>query len=91
MERDRDARPRAVAHCLHQPERRLLDPPGTTCSGACRSTSTSATRPTRSASSSSSLDKIEPLDARLALSGHGRPFTDVAGHITANRRFVAEE
>ena len=26
----------------------------------------------------------------FALSGHGRPFTDVAGHITANRSFVAE-
>jgi glyoxylase-like metal-dependent hydrolase (beta-lactamase superfamily II) len=37
-----------------------------------------------------SLDKAERLDARLALSGHGRPFTDVAGHIAANRSLVAE-
>src|SRR4051812_27831926 len=37
-----------------------------------------------------SLDRIEPLDARLALSGHGRPFTDIQGHIDANRKLVAE-
>ncbi|MGH2950213.1 MAG: MBL fold metallo-hydrolase, partial [Solirubrobacteraceae bacterium] len=37
-----------------------------------------------------SLTKVERLDARLALSGHGRPFTDVAGHIAANRSLVAE-
>jgi glyoxylase-like metal-dependent hydrolase (beta-lactamase superfamily II) len=28
-----------------------------------------------------SLDVVDALDARLALSGHGRPFTDVHGHI----------
>ena len=33
---------------------------------------------------------MEGLDARLALSGHGRPFTDVPGHIAANRALVAE-
>lgn len=37
-----------------------------------------------------SLERIEALDARLALSGHGRTFTDVQGHIDANRRLVAE-
>jgi glyoxylase-like metal-dependent hydrolase (beta-lactamase superfamily II) len=37
-----------------------------------------------------SLDKVETVDARLALSGHGRPFTDVPGHIAANRALVAE-
>lgn len=36
-----------------------------------------------------SLDVIEPLDARLCLSGHGRTFTDVPGHITAHRELVA--
>ncbi len=35
------------------------------------------------------LDRVEALDARLALSGHGRPFTDVRGHIDANRALVA--
>jgi glyoxylase-like metal-dependent hydrolase (beta-lactamase superfamily II) len=37
-----------------------------------------------------SLDRVEALDARLALSGHGRPFTDVPGHIAANRTLVAQ-
>jgi glyoxylase-like metal-dependent hydrolase (beta-lactamase superfamily II) len=37
-----------------------------------------------------SLDKVEKVEARLALSGHGRPFTDVPGHIAANRALVTE-
>ena len=37
-----------------------------------------------------SLDKVEQLDARLVLSGHGRTFTDVRGHIEGNRALVAE-
>jgi hypothetical protein len=37
-----------------------------------------------------SLDRVGALDARLALAGHGRPFTDVAGHVAANRALVAE-
>ncbi len=37
-----------------------------------------------------SLDKVDALDARLALSGHGKPFTDVHGHIEGNRKLVAE-
>jgi glyoxylase-like metal-dependent hydrolase (beta-lactamase superfamily II) len=37
-----------------------------------------------------SLDAVEALDARLCLSGHGRPFTDVAAHIDGNRALVAE-
>jgi len=37
-----------------------------------------------------SLDVIDALDARLALSGHGKPFVDVHGHIEGNRRLVAE-
>ena len=35
-----------------------------------------------------SLDVVERLDARLCLAGHGRTFTDVAGHIRANRELV---
>lgn len=35
-----------------------------------------------------SLDRVEALDARLALSGHGRPFTDIGGHIEGNRALV---
>jgi glyoxylase-like metal-dependent hydrolase (beta-lactamase superfamily II) len=37
-----------------------------------------------------SLDIVEKLDARLCLSGHGRTFTDVQGHIDANRALVNE-
>jgi glyoxylase-like metal-dependent hydrolase (beta-lactamase superfamily II) len=36
-----------------------------------------------------SLDRVEALDARLCLSGHGRTFSDVQGHINANRELVA--
>jgi glyoxylase-like metal-dependent hydrolase (beta-lactamase superfamily II) len=36
-----------------------------------------------------SLDVVDALDARLALSGHGKPFVDVHGHIEGNRRLVA--
>ena len=35
-----------------------------------------------------SLDRIEPLGARLCVAGHGRPFVDVAGHIAGNRELV---
>jgi glyoxylase-like metal-dependent hydrolase (beta-lactamase superfamily II) len=37
-----------------------------------------------------SLDRVEALDARLCLPGHGRTFSDVQGHIAANRALVAE-
>ena len=35
-----------------------------------------------------SLDVVDGLDARLGLSGHGRPFVDVHGHVEASRRLV---
>lgn len=35
-----------------------------------------------------SLDRVSGLNARLALSGHGKPFLDVPGHIRANRELV---
>ena len=37
-----------------------------------------------------SLDVTDALNARLALSGHGRPFSDVREHHEANRRLVRE-
>jgi glyoxylase-like metal-dependent hydrolase (beta-lactamase superfamily II) len=37
-----------------------------------------------------SLETVDVLDARLGLSGHGRPFVDVHGHIEASRRLVEE-
>ena len=36
-----------------------------------------------------SLDLVDGLGARLALSGHGRPFTDVHAHVEGNRQLVA--
>jgi glyoxylase-like metal-dependent hydrolase (beta-lactamase superfamily II) len=35
-----------------------------------------------------SLDRVERLDARLCLAGHGRPFVDVRAHIDGNRELV---
>jgi glyoxylase-like metal-dependent hydrolase (beta-lactamase superfamily II) len=37
-----------------------------------------------------SLDVTDELGARLALSGHGKPFIDVHGHVEANRTLVRE-
>jgi glyoxylase-like metal-dependent hydrolase (beta-lactamase superfamily II) len=38
----------------------------------------------------SSLAKVDALDARLCLAGHGKPFTDVHAHVEANRELVAD-
>jgi glyoxylase-like metal-dependent hydrolase (beta-lactamase superfamily II) len=75
--------------CLHQPERRLLIS-GDHLLGRVSLFFDLGYTPDPVGEFLASLDKAEQLDARLALSGHGRPFTDVAGHITANRRFIAE-
>ena len=37
-----------------------------------------------------SLDAVDALDVRLSLPGHGRPFTDLAGHVEANRALVRQ-
>jgi glyoxylase-like metal-dependent hydrolase (beta-lactamase superfamily II) len=37
-----------------------------------------------------SLDAVERLRARLCLSGHGRPFVDIPGHIEGNRKLVGQ-
>jgi glyoxylase-like metal-dependent hydrolase (beta-lactamase superfamily II) len=37
-----------------------------------------------------SLDVVGALDVRLSLSGHGRPFTDLHGHVEGNRALVRE-
>ena len=36
-----------------------------------------------------SLDVVERLDPRLCLSGHGKPFVDIPGHIEGNRSLIA--
>ena len=37
-----------------------------------------------------SLDRVDALDARLCLPGHGRTFSDVHAHVVANRELVRE-
>jgi glyoxylase-like metal-dependent hydrolase (beta-lactamase superfamily II) len=74
--------------CLHQPERRLLIS-GDHLLGRVSLYFDAGFTPDAVGEFLDSLDKVEQLDARLALSGHGRPFTDVSGHITANRELVA--
>jgi glyoxylase-like metal-dependent hydrolase (beta-lactamase superfamily II) len=74
--------------CLFQPERRLLIS-GDHLLGRVSLYFDAGYTPDPVGEFLASLDKVAGLDARLALSGHGRPFTDVAGHITANRALVA--
>ena len=74
--------------CLYQPERRLLISGFITRPAASRCTSMPGPRRHPVQEFLDSLDKVSGLDARLALAGHGRPFTDVAGHIAANRTLV---
>ena len=88
----------AASHvCLYQPEHRLLisgdhllgrivlwfDPPF----GA----RDRADAPDPVADYLRSLDVVAGLQARLALSGHGKPFLDVPGHIAGSRRAVATQ
>jgi len=37
-----------------------------------------------------SLDLVDALDARLCLSGHGKPFTDVRAHVVATKQAVSD-
>ncbi len=37
-----------------------------------------------------SLDVVDELGARLCLAGHGKPFTDVQGHVQGNRTLVRQ-
>ena len=75
--------------CLYQPERRLLIS-GDHVLGRVSLYFDAGYTPDPVGEFLASLDKVEQLDARLALSGHGRPFTDVPGHVAANRALVAE-
>jgi glyoxylase-like metal-dependent hydrolase (beta-lactamase superfamily II) len=74
--------------CLHQPEHRLLLS-GDHLLGRISLYFDVGYTPDPVGEFLRSLDVVEPLGARLALSGHGRPFTDVAGHIRGNRDLVA--
>jgi glyoxylase-like metal-dependent hydrolase (beta-lactamase superfamily II) len=75
--------------CLYQPEHRLLIS-GDHLLGRVSLYFDAGYTPDPVGEFLASLDKVERVDARLALSGHGRPFTDVPGHIEANRALVAQ-
>jgi glyoxylase-like metal-dependent hydrolase (beta-lactamase superfamily II) len=75
--------------CLYQPERRLLIS-GDHLLGRVSLYFDTGYTPDPVAEFLDSLAKVEGLDARLVLSGHGRPFTDVGAHVGANRALVEE-
>jgi glyoxylase-like metal-dependent hydrolase (beta-lactamase superfamily II) len=75
--------------CLHQPDRRLLIS-GDHLLGRVSPYFDVGYTQDPVGEFLESLDKVDDLDARLALAGHARPFTDVGGHIEANRRLVAQ-
>jgi glyoxylase-like metal-dependent hydrolase (beta-lactamase superfamily II) len=75
--------------CLFQPERRVLIS-GDHLLGRISLYYDYGWTPDPAGEFLKSLDVVDRLDARLCLSGHGKPFTDVPGHVHGNRRLVAE-
>ena len=75
--------------CLHQAGRRLLIS-GDHLLGRVSLYFDHGHTPDPVAEFLGSLDTVDALGARLCLAGHGRPFTDVGGHVRANRELVAE-
>jgi glyoxylase-like metal-dependent hydrolase (beta-lactamase superfamily II) len=75
--------------CLFQPERRLLIS-GDHVLGRISLYYDYGWTPDPVGEFTRSLDVVDRLDARLGLSGHGRPFVDVHGHIEGSRRLVRE-
>jgi glyoxylase-like metal-dependent hydrolase (beta-lactamase superfamily II) len=74
--------------CLWQPERRLLIS-GDHLLGRVSPYYDYGYTPDPAGEFLASLDRVEALDARLCLPGHGRTFVDVQGHIAANRELIA--
>jgi glyoxylase-like metal-dependent hydrolase (beta-lactamase superfamily II) len=75
--------------CLFQPERRLLIS-GDHLLGRISLFYDYGWTPDPVGEFLTSLDVVDRLDARLCLSGHGRPFVDVHGHVEGNRQLVSE-
>jgi glyoxylase-like metal-dependent hydrolase (beta-lactamase superfamily II) len=75
--------------CLYQPDRRLLIS-GDHVLGRISLFYDYGWTPDPVGEFLSSLDRVNALGARLGLSGHGRPFVDVPGHIEGSRRLVRE-
>lgn len=76
--------------CLYQPEHRLLIS-GDHLLGRIVLWFDHGDSPDPIAEYLASLDVVAGLRARLALSGHGKPFLDVPGHIEGSRRAVREQ
>jgi glyoxylase-like metal-dependent hydrolase (beta-lactamase superfamily II) len=74
---------------LHQPERRMMIT-GDHVLGRVSHYYDYGFTPDPVAEFLGSLDRVEKLDVRLSLAGHGRPFTDFEGHVEANRALVRE-
>jgi glyoxylase-like metal-dependent hydrolase (beta-lactamase superfamily II) len=75
--------------CLYQPEHRLLIS-GDHLLGRISLFYDYGWTPDPAGEFLESLEKVEVLDARLCLSGHGKPFVDIPGHIEGNRKLVRE-
>jgi glyoxylase-like metal-dependent hydrolase (beta-lactamase superfamily II) len=75
--------------CLFQPERRLLIS-GDHLLGRVSLYYDYGWSPDPAGEFLASLDRVDELDARLCLPGHGRTFTDVRAHVEANRALVHE-
>jgi glyoxylase-like metal-dependent hydrolase (beta-lactamase superfamily II) len=75
--------------CLHQPDRGLLIS-GDHLLGRVSLFYDYGHTPDPAGEFLTGMDTIEPLDAKLCLPGHGRPFRDVREHVEANRREVGE-
>jgi glyoxylase-like metal-dependent hydrolase (beta-lactamase superfamily II) len=75
--------------CLYQPDRRLLIS-GDHLLGRISLYFDYGWTPDPIAEFLAGLDLVDALDVRLCVSGHGRPFTDIAGHVTGNRALVAQ-
>jgi glyoxylase-like metal-dependent hydrolase (beta-lactamase superfamily II) len=75
--------------CLHQPERRLLIS-GDHVLGRVSHYYDYGYSPDPVAEFLRSLDAVDELDVRLSLPGHGRPFTDLPGHVEANRALIRQ-
>jgi glyoxylase-like metal-dependent hydrolase (beta-lactamase superfamily II) len=75
--------------CLYQPDRRLLIS-GDHVLGRISLFYDYGWTPDPVGEFLASLDVVDELDARLGLSGHGKPFVDVHGHIEGARQLVQE-
>jgi glyoxylase-like metal-dependent hydrolase (beta-lactamase superfamily II) len=76
--------------CLHQPQRSLLIS-GDHLLGRISLYFDYGWTPDPVGEFLASLDTVDGLGVRLVLGGHGRPFTDVHGHVEGNRALVAEQ